>query len=43
MAKYIIIDDKATFGFDESVDFVVYFSMWAVLDCAGAKFAGGGA
>ena len=43
MAKYIIISDKATFGFDESVNFVVYFSMWAVLDCAGAKFAGGGA
>ena len=43
MAKYIIIGDKATFGFDESVDFVVYFSMWALLDCAGAKFASGGA
>ena len=43
MAKYIIIDDKATFGFDESCNFVVYFSMWALLDCTGAKFAGGSA
>ena len=43
MAKYIIIGDKATFVTDENVIFVVYFSMWALLDCAGAEFASGSA